>query len=110
MSEEPTWGMRRDALGINSLSKSDDGTVQVLVTEQRPGPSTDATLSELSQALIAVYGSDYGVHSPTSISRFSDMTRQAATTATSACCSRAMPRTFTLRWAARASTSGFRMR
>jgi hypothetical protein len=25
-----------------------------------------------------VYGTDYGIHSPTSISRFTDMTRQAA--------------------------------
>jgi 3-(3-hydroxy-phenyl)propionate hydroxylase len=31
-----------------------------------------------SEALVAVYGSDYGVHSPTWISRFSDMARQAA--------------------------------
>ena len=29
-------------------------------------------------ALIAVWGTDYGVHSPTWISRFTDMTRQAA--------------------------------
>src|SRR5207302_10422106 len=33
---------------------------------------------DLSEALIAVYGTDYGIHSPTSISRFTDMTRQAA--------------------------------
>ena len=30
------------------------------------------------RALVAVYGTDYGVHSPTWISRFTDMTRQAA--------------------------------
>jgi 3-(3-hydroxy-phenyl)propionate hydroxylase len=34
--------------------------------------------SSLSEALIAVYGTDYGIHSPTWISRFTDMTRQAA--------------------------------
>jgi hypothetical protein len=34
-------------------------------------------LADLSEALIAVYGTDYGIHSPTSISRFTDMTRQA---------------------------------
>jgi hypothetical protein len=35
-------------------------------------------LRDLSEALIAVYGTDYGVHSPTSISRFTDAARQAA--------------------------------
>jgi 3-(3-hydroxy-phenyl)propionate hydroxylase len=33
---------------------------------------------DLSEALIVVDGTDYGVHSPTWISRFTDMTRQAA--------------------------------
>ena len=31
-----------------------------------------------SDALIAVYGTDYGIPTPTWISRFTDMTRQAA--------------------------------
>jgi 3-(3-hydroxy-phenyl)propionate hydroxylase len=52
--------------------------VRVLVTEQHVGDTTEPTLRDLSEALIAVYGTDYGVHSPTSISRFTDMTRQAA--------------------------------
>jgi 3-(3-hydroxy-phenyl)propionate hydroxylase len=34
---------------------------------------------DLSEALIAVYGTDYGIHNPTWISRFTDMTRQATT-------------------------------
>src|SRR6202012_2033068 len=34
--------------------------------------------SDLSAALIAIYGTDYGVHSPSSISRFTDAARQAA--------------------------------
>jgi hypothetical protein len=34
-------------------------------------------LRDLSEALIAVYGTDYGIHSPTWISRFTDMARQA---------------------------------
>jgi 2-polyprenyl-6-methoxyphenol hydroxylase-like FAD-dependent oxidoreductase len=77
--EPPEWGIRRDALGIHSLSKSEDGgRVRVLVTEQHVGHTTEPTLRDLSKALIAVYGSDYGIHSPTSISRFTDMTRQAA--------------------------------
>jgi FAD binding domain/Aromatic-ring hydroxylase, C-terminal len=52
--------------------------VRVMVTEQHPGATTEPTLRDLSEALIAVYGTDYGVHSPTWISRFTDMTRQAA--------------------------------
>jgi hypothetical protein len=48
------------------------------VTEQHVGHTTEPTLRDLSDALIAVYGTDYGIHSPTSISRFTDATRQAA--------------------------------
>lgn len=79
MAEEPEWGLRRDAHGIHSLSKLEDGkTVRVLVTEQHPGRSGEPTLHDLSEELIAVYGTDFGVHSPNWISRFTDMARQAA--------------------------------
>ncbi len=79
MAEEPEWGLRRDALGIHSLSRLEDGgAVRVMVTEQRPGRTGEPTLRDLSEALVAVYGTNYGIHSPTWISRFTDMTRQAA--------------------------------
>jgi 2-polyprenyl-6-methoxyphenol hydroxylase-like FAD-dependent oxidoreductase len=90
MTEEPELGIRHDALGVHSLGRleyeirdgeivyADDGPVRVMVTEQHIGPTTEPTLHDLSEALIAVYGTDYGVHSPTWISRFTDMTRQAA--------------------------------
>ena len=52
--------------------------VRVMVTEQHVGHTGEPTLRDLSEALIAVYGTDYGIHSPTWISRFTDMTRQAA--------------------------------
>jgi 3-(3-hydroxy-phenyl)propionate hydroxylase len=78
MAEEPEWGLRRDDVGVHALSRLEDGPVGVLVTEQRLGHTGEPTLRDLSEALIAVYGTDYGVHSPTSISRFTDMTRQAA--------------------------------
>jgi 3-(3-hydroxy-phenyl)propionate hydroxylase len=79
LAEEPKWGLRRDALGINSLSRPEGGgPVRVLVTEQRLGRTGQPTLHDLSEALTAVYGTDYGVHSPTWISRFTDMARQAA--------------------------------
>ncbi|HEV2036205.1 MAG TPA: FAD-dependent monooxygenase [Candidatus Dormibacteraeota bacterium] len=78
MDQEPEWGLRRDAVGVHGLSRSEEGPVRVLVTEQQVGHTGEPTLRDLSEALIAVYGTDYGVHSPTSISRFTDMTRQAA--------------------------------
>jgi 2-polyprenyl-6-methoxyphenol hydroxylase-like FAD-dependent oxidoreductase len=90
MAEEPEWGIRHDALGIHSFGRleyevrdgevvyMDGGPVRVMVTEQHLGPTGEPTLRDLSEALIAVYGTDYGIHSPTWISRFTDMTRQAA--------------------------------
>ena len=77
-AEEPAWGLRRDALGVHAFSRLEDGPVGVLVTEQQLEHTGEPTLHDLSEALIAVYGTDYGIHSPTSISRFTDVTRQAA--------------------------------
>ncbi len=56
----------------------DGRRVRILVTEQHAGVTSEPTLRDLSGALTAVYGTDYGIHSATSISRFTDMTRQAA--------------------------------
>ncbi|HLV98838.1 MAG TPA: FAD-dependent monooxygenase [Ktedonobacterales bacterium] len=77
LAEEPEWGMHRDDKGIHGLSRMAEGPVQVMVTEQHGGQSDEPTLRDLSQALIAYYGSDYGAHSPTWLSRFTDMARQA---------------------------------
>ena len=91
MAEEPEWGIHRNAFGIHSFGRMeyeirdgevvylDRGPVGVMVTEQHVGPATEPTLRDLSEALIAACGRDYGIHSPTWISRFTDMTRQAAT-------------------------------
>jgi 2-polyprenyl-6-methoxyphenol hydroxylase-like FAD-dependent oxidoreductase len=76
----PEWGIRHDALGVHSLSTLEDGgPVRVMVTERHVGPAGEPTLRDLSEALIAVYGTDYGIHSPTWISRFTDVARQAST-------------------------------
>jgi hypothetical protein len=56
----------------------DGGPIRVMVTEQHLGLTSEPTLGDLSEALITVYGTDFGIHDPTSISRFTDMTRQAA--------------------------------
>ena len=77
VDQEPEWGMRHDEKGIHGFSRLEDGPVRVMVTEQHLGHTSEPTLRDLSEALIAIYGTDYGVHSPTSISRFTDMTRQA---------------------------------
>ena len=90
MTEEPELGIRHDALGIHGLGRveyeivdgeivyADSGPVGVMLTEAEVGATDDPTLRDLSEGLIAVYGTDFGIHSPTFISRFTDMTRQAA--------------------------------
>lgn len=89
--QPPEWGIRHDALGMHALGRveyeirdgeivyADSGPVGVMVTEKHVGSTSEPTLRDLSEALVTVYGTDYGIHSPTSISRFTDMTRQAAT-------------------------------
>jgi 2-polyprenyl-6-methoxyphenol hydroxylase-like FAD-dependent oxidoreductase len=79
MSEEPEWGIHYDDKGTQALGRLEDGKrVGLVVSERYAGQTGEPTLGELSRALIAVWGTDYGVHSPTWISRFTDMTRQAA--------------------------------
>ncbi len=79
MTEEPAWGVRRGEKGVNALGKLDDGKrVGVVLVEPHVGKGDGPTLSDLRAALIAVYGTDFGAHSPTWLSRFSDMARQAA--------------------------------
>jgi 2-polyprenyl-6-methoxyphenol hydroxylase-like FAD-dependent oxidoreductase len=70
--------MHRDG-GFHSFFKLEDpGPVRVMVAEPHVGKSGEPTLRELRDALIAVRGSDYGIRSATWISRFTDVTRQAA--------------------------------
>ncbi len=79
LTEEPEWVVRRDARGIHGLSKlREEGRVRVMVTEEQIGRTGDPTLSDLREALISYYRTDYGIHSPTWISRFTDMSRQAS--------------------------------
>ncbi len=78
MAEEPEWGLRRDGLGLHGISRPEEGgPIRVMVTEQHAGNEADPTLRDLSEGLVTVYGTDFGIHSPTWISRFTDMTRQA---------------------------------
>jgi 2-polyprenyl-6-methoxyphenol hydroxylase-like FAD-dependent oxidoreductase len=80
MREEPELGLRHDAAGVHGLQRMDDGKmIRVVVTEQQLRSGSEPTLRDLSEALVAVFGTDFGIHSPTWLSRFTDMTRQAAT-------------------------------
>ena len=54
------------------------GSVRIVLTEPELRLDGEPTLRDVREALAAVYGTDYGIHSPTWISRFTDMTRQAA--------------------------------
>jgi len=91
MTEEPETGIRHTPSGTHAIGKvayeivngavvyKKGGTVGVMLTEAHVGNTNEPTLRDLSEGLIAVYGTDYGIHSPTFISRFTDTTRQAAT-------------------------------
>jgi 3-(3-hydroxy-phenyl)propionate hydroxylase len=79
VTEEPPRGPRHDAIGIHGLQRLEDGrSVRVVLTERELRTAADPTLDDLRQALVTVFGTDFGVHNPTWISRFTDATRQAA--------------------------------
>jgi 2-polyprenyl-6-methoxyphenol hydroxylase-like FAD-dependent oxidoreductase len=90
MREAPPLGVHQTALGVHSFGKRDyeirdgevlfqnGGPVRVMVPEAGVGGGGEPTLEELSAALVAACGTDYGVHSPTWLSRFTDAARQAA--------------------------------
>ena len=78
-AEEPEWGIRHSEKGINAFAKLEDGKrARVVLNEQHVGQGDEPSLRDVREALIAVYGTDYGLRSATYISRFTDMARQAA--------------------------------
>jgi 2-polyprenyl-6-methoxyphenol hydroxylase-like FAD-dependent oxidoreductase len=89
MTEEPALGVRRTPSGTHALGKVDyevtdgevvykqGGKVGVMLTESGVG-TAEPTLRDLRDGLIAVYGTDFGIHDATWITRFTDVTRQAA--------------------------------
>jgi 3-(3-hydroxy-phenyl)propionate hydroxylase len=90
MTEEPPLGIHRTALGTHAFGRekyeiregkivfATEGPVGVMVTEKSIGATTEPTLRDLSEALVAACGTDYGIHNLTWISRFTDTSRQAA--------------------------------
>jgi 3-(3-hydroxy-phenyl)propionate hydroxylase len=79
MKEEPEIGMRPEGGGIGPVNREEGGgPYGVVLLEKDIEQASEPTLQVLREALVAAYGTDFGVHSPIWISRFTDMTRQAA--------------------------------
>jgi 2-polyprenyl-6-methoxyphenol hydroxylase-like FAD-dependent oxidoreductase len=75
MDEEPELGMRPEGGGIGRMG--DGGPLRVVFPERRVNTGAPS-LDELREVLVAVYGTDYGLRSAHWVSRFTDMSRQAA--------------------------------
>lgn len=76
-AEEPAWGLRYGENGQSALAPLDDGKrLRTILTERGVQHGT-ATPDDLRAALTHGYGTDYGVHDVTWLSRFTDATRQA---------------------------------
>ncbi|MEY2580585.1 MAG: 3-(3-hydroxy-phenyl)propionate hydroxylase, partial [Ilumatobacteraceae bacterium] len=79
MDEEPEFGFRHDSVGTHAIGRRQEGErIGVVLTERHVEHTGEPSMDELREALVGVYGTDFGVHSPTWISRFTDMSRQAA--------------------------------
>jgi len=79
MDEEPEFGFRRDRTGTHALNRREEGEpIRVVLTERDLEHTGEPGMGELREALVDVYGTDYGLRRATWISRFTDMTRQAA--------------------------------
>ena len=79
MNEEPKIGMRPEGGGIGPVDREEGGgPYGVVLLEKHVENPSPPTLQYLSESLISAYGTDFGVHSPSWISRFTDMSRQAA--------------------------------
>ncbi len=77
LAVEPPPGLRRDARGIHGIAKLDDrGRVRIVSIEPEVRDG-EPTLDDLHAALVAIYGTDFGVHDVTWLSRFTDAARQA---------------------------------
>jgi len=75
VAKKPEFGLRPGG----AIGPAEDGDrIRVVLTERQAGHTSEPTLQDVSEALIAADGTDYGVHSLSSASRFTDNTRQAA--------------------------------
>src|SRR6185437_7120872 len=77
MSTEPEWGFRYNEAGMHAIGKLEDGRVGLVSTERHVDATDEPTLEDIREALVSVYGTDFGIHDATWVSRFTDMARQA---------------------------------
>jgi 2-polyprenyl-6-methoxyphenol hydroxylase-like FAD-dependent oxidoreductase len=79
MTGEPALGIRRDERGVHGIGRLEDGKrVRIVLSEGYLRQGDAPTVDDLREALVAVYGTDFGVHEVTWLSRFTDAARQAA--------------------------------
>ncbi len=80
MPDDTPSGIRLARGGVQALHRMEDGrTVRAVLTDPEVVDNPEPTLRDLKDSLHAVYGTDFGAHDPKWISRFTDMSRQAAT-------------------------------
>lgn len=76
--EEPRWGIADDAHGTYALGKMEEpDRVRIVLVEHALNRGDQPRLEEVKALLVEVYGTDFGIHDPTWISRFTDQCRQA---------------------------------
>jgi len=79
MDEAPPLGLRPEGGGIGPVDREKGGSPYgVVVLEAEVEHASDPSLQDLREALVATYGTDFGAHRPSRLSRFTDLTRQAA--------------------------------
>jgi len=92
-AEMPAYGARRSEKGINAIARLDPASAgsdprprdagahyaRVVLCEPEVGTGDQPTLNHIREALRSLYATDFGLRSAKNISRFTDMTRQAAT-------------------------------
>ncbi|MDQ4089096.1 MAG: FAD-dependent monooxygenase [Actinomycetota bacterium] len=77
MDEAPEIGMRRRG-GIGPVNPVEGGGTYRVLIERPVEHAAEATLTDLREALVAEYGTDFALRRANWISRFTDMARQAA--------------------------------
>src|SRR6185312_16398823 len=79
MADEPEVGMRREGGGIGPVNRAEPGgPYRVVLIERDLDHPAEAAIDDVRAALVDSYATDFGVHSPTWITRFTDVSRQAA--------------------------------
>ena len=79
LDEEPAFGFRRDSAGQHAIGRRQEGEpIRLVLTEKTVDHAGEPGLEELREALVGVYGTDYGLRRAGWISRFTDTARQAA--------------------------------